>query len=267
MLVRERHRSRSNPMFAELLKGVTTYTDGNAVHVEATLTEAPLVAWAEWLSRYWRIVAKLSEPSRPAPLKMVPAASGGSASIALGEARIFSDWDDHRYAIVEVSNRTSHPVMPALQLVYRRKSGDMVAPGVCALPLGILLAREKAVCLASAPPEAVSADYDIHVANAQTSDPRTALKVLGAELGPSLGPLQWVAGRVKNETSGMLEHPQVHVAFYDARGNLVGYGRADFGGKPLPPRGEATFQASSLVMMSGAATTFTVNTFALGDKQ
>jgi hypothetical protein len=72
---------------------------------------------------------------------------------------------------------------------------------------------------------------------------------------------------VKNETSAILEHPQVHVAFFDDRRRLVGYGRADFDGKPLPPGGEATFQASSLVMMSGPATTFSVHTFALGDKR
>jgi hypothetical protein len=267
MLVRQRHRSRSNPMFDELLKGVTTYADGSAVHIEASLNESLLLSWAQWLSRYWRIVgAKLSDPGRRLALKMVPAASGKSGSIALGDAGIFTDWDDHRYAIVEVSNLTSHPVVPAVQLVYRRKSGDMVAPGACAVPLGVLLAREKAVCLGNAPTGAVSADYDVDVVNAQTSEQRTTLKVRSAELGPPLGPLQWVAGRVKNETSAVLEHPQVHVAFFDAGGKLVGYGRADFDGKPLLPGAEATFQATSLVMMAGPATTFTISTFALGNK-
>jgi hypothetical protein len=76
-----------------------------------------------------------------------------------------------------------------------------------------------------------------------------------------------VAGRVKNETRSTLEHPQVHVAFYDTGGKLVGYGTADFGGQPLLPGSEATFQASSLVMMSGAAATFSVSTFALGGER
>jgi hypothetical protein len=274
-LVRSRLGSQSNPMFEGLLKGVTTYADGNAVHVDVSLAEAPLAHAARSYSRYWRIVgAKLPEPSRRAlPLRLLPgdaSANGRTATgpIAVGPARIFTDWDNDRYAFVEVANRTSRPVVPALQLLFRRQSGDMVAPGLCIVQVGVLLAREKAVCVAPAPPGAVSANYDVRVlGDAHADEARTALKVLDAQLGPPLGPLQWVAGRVVNESGTVLEHPQVHVAFYDASGKLVGYGRDDFGGKPLLAGAAAPFQASSLVIMPGAATSFAVTAFALGDKR
>jgi hypothetical protein len=269
-LVHERLAGRSNPITEGLLKGVTTYADGSAVHVDASLGEAELVPWAQRLSRYWRFVgAKLPAPSQRAlPLKMVPAdASSASGAIALGEARIFTDFENNRYAIVEVSNRSSRPVVPALQLVYRRRSGDMIAPGHCTVQVGILQPREKSVCVGQAPGGATSANYDVHLlAEAQAAETRTALKVLGAHLGPALGPVQWVAGRVRNESRAELERPQVLVSFYDAGGKLVGYGREDFDGKPLLPGAEAPFLASSLIIMSGVATSFTVTAFSLGDK-
>ncbi len=269
-LVRARLGNQSGPMFDGLLKGVTTYADGNAVYVTVSLGEALLVHWARWLSRYWRIVgAGLPEPSqRATSLRLVPSAgSGRSAAIAPSDAYIFTDWENNRYAMVEASNRTSRPMVPALQLVYRRQSGDMIAPGLCIFPVGVLLAGEKAVCVGPAPPGAVSANYDIHLGDAPTNETRTALTVLVAELGPPFGPLQWVAGRVKNESRSVLEHPQVLVAFHDARGNLVGWGRDDLDGKPLLPGREASFQASSMVIMSASATSFAITAFALGDKR
>jgi hypothetical protein len=271
LLVRERLRSQSNPKLEALLKGVTTYVDGNAVQVDASLGEALLVSWTRWLSRYWLIVgARLPEPSRRAePLRLVPGAtSPRQGSIALGDARIFTDWENERYTIVEVANRTSRPLAPALQLLYRRKSGDLVGPGFCAVQVGVLLPGEKAVCTGRAPPGAVFASYDVHLLDGpETNEKRIALQVRGARLGPPLGPVQWVTGRVKNESRVMLEHPQVHVAFYDAAGKLVGYGREHFGDKPLLPGGEVPFQATSLVLMPGAATTFAVTAFAVGKKQ
>jgi hypothetical protein len=258
-------------MFEGLLKGVTTYVDGHAVQVDGSLGGPLLVAWARWLSHYWRIVGtKLPEPSQRAlPLRLVAGdASDKSGPIALGDARIFTDWSNERYAIIEVANRTSRPVVPALQLLYRRRSGDMVAPGHCIVPVGILLAREKALCLGAAPPGAISANYDVRLlGDAPTKETRTPLKVLAAQLGPPLGPVQWVAGRVKNESGSMLEHPQVHIAFYDASRKLVGYGREDFDGKPLLPNSEAPFHASSIVIMPGAATSFAITAFAMGEKR
>jgi hypothetical protein len=270
-LVAKRLGSQSSPMFGGLLKGVTTYADGRAAHVDVSLGEALLVPWARSLSRYWRIVGtKLPEPSQRAlPLRLVPGdASASSGPVAVGGARIFTDWESGRYAIVEVANRTSRPVAPALRLLYRRQSGDLVAPGLCVAQVGVLLAHEKAVCLAHVPPGAVSANYDVQVlGEAEVKATRTALKVVDAQLGPPLGPVQWVAGRVKNESRSMLEHPQVHVTFYDASGKVVGYAREDFDGKPLLPGSEAPFQASSLVIMPGAATSFAITAFALGDKR
>jgi hypothetical protein len=71
---------------------------------------------------------------------------------------------------------------------------------------------------------------------------------------------------VRNDSRAVLEHPQVLVSFYDAGGKLVGFGREDFDGKPLLPGGEAPFLASSLIIMSGVATSFSVTAFSLGDK-
>jgi hypothetical protein len=238
--------------------------------VEASVGQTLLVYWARVLSGYWRMIGtRLPEPAKRAlPLRMVPGdPSASSGPLALGDARIFTAWTRERYTIVEVANRTSRPVVPALQLVYRRQSGDMVAPGFCVVPVGILQAREKAVCVGPAPPGAVSANYDIRLLHEEDMKAtRTALKVIVAQLGPPLGPTQWVAGRVKNDSSSMLEHPQVHVAFYDTGGKLVGYGRDDFDGKPLLPGSEAPFQAGSMVIMPAAATSFAVTAFALADK-
>jgi hypothetical protein len=263
-LVRARRGLQEGSMHEGLLKGLTTYSDGRSTHVSLSLGEALLVPWARAISRYWRYVAtKLPEPSqRATPLRLQPSTYSKSAALALGGARVFAAWEDQRYALVEVTNRSNRPVAAGLRFMYRRQSGDMLGPGRCVVPTGLLLPGEKSVCVGPAPVEAVSANCDIDLADAKTSEARTSLKVLRAALGPSLGPVQWVAGRVRNESRAMLEHPQVHVIFYDAAGNLVGYGRDDLGGKPLLPGIEAPFQVSSLFLMPTAATTFTVATFA-----
>jgi hypothetical protein len=267
-LVRARHQSQSSPLYEGLLKGVTTYVDGKATFVNVALGEGVLVPWARMAARYWRFLgASLPEPSRRAtPLRLVQgAATAGSGAVAFGDARIFTTWENEPYALIEVTNRTNRPLSPALRLMFRRQSGDMLSPGFCAFPLGTLLAREKAVCVGVAPPGAVSANYEVLLGDAKAGAARTALKVVAAQLSPPAGPFQWVAGRVKNDSRAMLEHPQVHVAFYDAGGKLVGYGRDDLDGKPLLPGTEASFQASSLVLMPAAATSFTVATSVLGD--
>jgi hypothetical protein len=216
---------------------------------------------------------KLRPAEAPAPLAaepptttFAPAASDSSpAPVALRRIRTFGGSAGQMWAVMEIVNETDRPVVPEIRFHYSDGDGRSVSQDreeeICPVPPVVMRPREQIPCLTKVPPGAARATYDVdlHGASAGAAAPnaRTDLEVVGAHLesagGPSLhGAQNQVTGFVENRTAFTLTGARVLVAFYDAKGNIVGRGEARVA-EPIKPRAKAPFQLVAGFMLAPAS--------------
>jgi len=252
-LDRERRARGRLPFLQAVFKGLTEYTDGTTVRAELQLDNDVLVGFVESAARVVNLskpVGELPQPTLHALTLKPDWLAPPPENVALSEVRSYDAWDRRTHALLEVTNRGEKPVLPEIVIRYRDANEKRLDERLCLVPMFVLLPHESAGCDPGVPASAASGIYTIRTAPdaraaAFASGSRTTLKVLGAQLEPARGAVQWLAGQVKNDAPRPVQGARVHATFYDADHKIVGYGDASLPRQPIAPGASVPFRLAS----------------------
>ena len=253
LLARERRAKRDSPYMQALFKGLTEYADGSTLRAELRLENDVAVRMAETTARFinWNKPAnELPVPTTRALLMKPDWLSPPSTIVTLSEVRSYDAWDRRTHALFEVTNRSDKPALADIRIRYRDQDDKRLDERPCQVPMLVLLPHESVGCDTGLPTGAASGIYTIRTAPddraaALAASSRATLTVVGARLEPPREAVQWLAGKVKNTTTGVVRVARVHATFYDADRKIVGYGDAVAQPPQLAPGSSAEFRLAS----------------------
>jgi len=252
LIDKERRGTRDRPYMQALFKGLTEYADGSTFRAELRLPNDVVVSLAETAARFansQKPASELPDPTAHALTMKADWLVPPPTSLAVGELRSYDAWDRQTHLLIEVTNRTSDPVMPNIVVRFRDADDKGIGERRCLLPMAVLLGHESAACDPGVPAGAATGIYTIRTAPADraaaiAAKARVTLKIVGARLEAAQGAAQWLAGQVKNTGTAVVRNANVHATFYDGEHKIVGFGDVA-AARALAPGASAPFRLPS----------------------